>query len=134
MRSGYYYMVMNVCLFKCVYSHPHPISVPPPLPSMWCITCDTHAKLDIHTDTTLGWAVPVSYSHNHDWFIHPGPFHTIIFLWCLVCLTSGPLARPCLGLLQASNQASLHLTSKSSPITTSVTGKHIKNIKHIKPS
>ena len=44
----------EVCLFKCVYSHPHPISVPPPLPSMWCITCDTHAKLDIHTDTALG--------------------------------------------------------------------------------
>ena len=51
-----------------------------------------------------------------------------------VLFTSGPLARPCLGLLQASNQAGLHLTSKSSLITTSVTGKHIKNIKHIKPS
>ena len=44
----------EVCLFKCLYSHPHPISVPPPLPSMWCIMCDTHATLSIHTDTALG--------------------------------------------------------------------------------
>ena len=35
----------EVCLFKCVYSHPHPISVPPSLPSTWCITCDTHANI-----------------------------------------------------------------------------------------
>ena len=55
-RSGVTLLLYGyeVCLFKCVYSHPHPIAVPPPLPSMWCITCDTHAKLDIHTDTALG--------------------------------------------------------------------------------
>ena len=34
-----------MCLFNCVYPDPNPISVPPPLPSNWCITCDTYASV-----------------------------------------------------------------------------------------
>ena len=128
----------EVCQLKCVDSHPHPIYVPPPFPSKWCITCDTHANIK-HRREHGPWlsrahVVQDHSSHSRSFSTSRHAHRPSLQFSCV----AGQFDKWAFGLalshqFQASDQASLHLTSKSSLFTTSVRQAHQAHQAHTSP-
>ena len=130
--------MVNRCVYSSVSTHtliPSPYLLVYPL----CGASRVTRMLQLRQEQrTRPLAEPCPRSHNRGFLTLSFSIHTMVrphdgffLLFVAVLFPSGPLARPCLHLSQASEQASLHLTSKSSLVTASFRDKHIKSIKHM---